>query len=104
MNDDSKININKLKVDGGASNNGFLMQFQSNILNIDVYKSKLSESTALGAAFLAGLGIGMYKDKDEIKSICSYDKVYRADDDREKYENYYENWKKAVGRSFSWAK
>ena len=104
MKDDSKIDINKLKVDGGASNNRFLMQFQSNILNIDVYKSKLSESTALGAAFLAGLGIGMYKDKDEIRRICSYDEIYKADIDREKYEKYYENWKKAVGRSFAWAK
>ena len=104
MKDDSKININKLKVDGGASNNGFLMQFQSNILNIDVYKSKLSESTALGAAFLAGLGIGLYKDKDEIRRICSYDKIYQPDPDREKYEHYYKCWKKAVGRSFTWAK
>lgn len=104
MNDDSKININKLKVDGGASNNGFLMQFQSDILNIDVYKSKLSESTALGAAFLAGLGIGMYEDKEDIKKICSYDKVYKPDSDRERFENYYSDWKKAVGRSFNWAK
>ncbi len=104
MKDDSKIDINKLKVDGGASNNDFLMQFQSNILNIDVYKSKLSESTALGAAFLAGLGTGLYKDKDEIRRICSYDKIYKADLDRVKYEKYYANWKKAVGRSFAWEK
>lgn len=104
MKDDSKIDINKLKVDGGASNNDFLMQFQSNILNIDVYKSKLSESTALGAAFLAGLGTGLYKDKDEIRRICSYDKIYKADSDRVKYEKYYANWKKAVGRSFAWEK
>ena len=104
MKDDSKKNINKLKVDGGASNNGFLMQFQSDILDIDVYKSKLSESTALGAAFLAGLGIGMYKNKDEIKNICSYDKIYKPSNEREKYESYYEKWRKAVGKSFNWAK
>ncbi|MEG0249831.1 MAG: glycerol kinase GlpK [Peptostreptococcus sp.] len=104
MKDDSNIDINKLKVDGGASNNGFLMQFQSDLLGIDVYKSKLSESTALGAAFLAGLGIGMYKDKEEIKSICSYDKVYTPNNENDKFDEYYNTWKNAVKRSFDWAK
>lgn len=104
MKDDSNIDINKLKVDGGASNNGFLMQFQSELLGIDVYKSKLSESTALGAAFLAGLGIGMYKDKEEIKSICSYDKIYTPSSENDKFDEYYNTWKNAVKRSLDWAK
>ncbi|WP_437130414.1 glycerol kinase GlpK [Peptostreptococcus russellii] len=104
MKDDSNIDINKLKVDGGASNNGFLMQFQSDLLGIDVYKSKLSESTALGAAFLAGLGIGMYKDKEEIKSICSYDKIYTPSSENDKFDEYYNTWKNAVKRSLDWAK
>ena len=104
MKDDSRIDIRKLKVDGGASNNKFLMQFQSDILSIDVYKSKMSESTALGAAFLAGLGTGVYRDKEEIKSICSYDRIYNPSEDTEKFEGYYREWQKAVGRSFNWAK
>ena len=69
MHEDTKIQIPKLKVDGGAANNDYLMQFQADILGIEIERAANLETTALGAAFLAGLAIGFWKDFDEIKKI-----------------------------------
>ena len=67
MKEDSGIDINSLKVDGGATANNFLMQFQSDILNTKVLRPEIIETTALGAAYLAGLAVGFWKNKEEIK-------------------------------------
>lgn len=104
MKDDSKIDSKSMKVDGGASQNGFLMQFQSNITNLVVEKSSLTESTAFGAALLAGLTVGVYKDIDEIKKISKIDKKYTPSENIDEYRNLFKTWKKAVERSRYWIK
>ncbi|MDY5965013.1 MAG: glycerol kinase GlpK, partial [Peptostreptococcus porci] len=104
MQKDLNSPIKNLKVDGGASNNSFLMQFQADILGIEVKKSYLSESTALGAALLAGLGCGVYDDLSEVRSMLFDEKKYSPDKNREKYEEYYNNWLRAVNRSLNWKK
>src|SRR5699024_2165428 len=77
MEADSKISIKELRVDGGATENDFLMQFQSTILNTQIVKSKTMEITALGAAYLAGLGIGYWKDQNEMMEQWEIDTCYR---------------------------
>lgn len=91
----SKIKVNRLRVDGGASQNQFLMQFQSDILNTYIDKPQTSETTALGAAFLAGLGVGFWK-MDEIKQIWGIDKIYKPNIDESCCKKLYSGWKKAV--------
>ncbi len=88
--------IKNLKVDGGASNNNFLMQFQADISNTRVYRSENCEATALGAALLAGLGVGFFKDRDEIANKAQNQSVFSpdmADDERQKLLN---GWQDAV--------
>lgn len=102
MENDSNINITALKVDGGACANKFLMQFQSNILNCDVYRPKCIETTALGAAYLAGLSVGYWKDIDDIKNNWEIDTVFHNqldDDSRRKTIN---GWHKAVKCAMIW--
>ena len=76
MQNDSKLKLKSLKVDGGASNNNFLMQFQSDILNVDIDRPKIVETTALGAAYLAGLSVGFYIGRNEITSKWSVEKEF----------------------------
>lgn len=92
-----------LKVDGGASKNGFLMQFQADILNTTVQRPQVIETTALGAAFLAGLGTGFWKNKDEIRSIWAMEKVYTPKMQEAIRVDKYSKWKKAVQCSMGWA-
>ncbi len=98
MIDDSGINLTALKVDGGASANNFLMQFQSDILNVNIERPEITETTALGAAYLAGLACGFWKSKGEIIQNWNMDKRFKPvmnDDERDKL---YRGWKRAVGR------
>lgn len=95
MESESKIRLNRLRVDGGASDNDFLMQFQSDILNVYIDKPITSETTALGAAYLAGLAIGFWK-IDEIKQMWGVDKIYRPSITEKCRYDLYEGWKKAV--------
>lgn len=98
MEGDSKISIKSLKVDGGASVNNFLMQFQSDILDVPVNRAKLLESTALGAAFLAGLAVGIYKSKEEIFNEMEVSNVYTpliTDDER---NELLLGWHKAIDK------
>jgi len=95
MEQESKIKLNRLRVDGGASENEFLMQFQSDILDTYVDKPLTSESTALGAAFLAGLAL-KYWTIEEIKTIYGIDKVYKPLITKECRTMLYDGWKKAV--------
>jgi len=102
MEQDSGIELKTLKVDGGAVVNNFLMQFQSDILGVQVYRPNVVETTALGAAYLAGLAVKFWDDKDEIKRTWSVDKVFKPQMDEDKKETLYKGWKKAVGRSLDW--
>lgn len=102
MSHDSGFNIEILKVDGGASNNDFLMQFQSDLIGTEVVRPKVTETTALGAAYLAGLAVGYWKDKDEIREKYKYDKEFLPQIDKNKIDKYYTGWKKAVERAKMW--
>lgn len=104
MEQDSNIKLKLLKVDGGASKNNFLMQFQSDILNVEIDRPKVVETTALGAAYLAGLSVGFYKSKDEITSKWAVDKRFKPGTDKEKIDKLYSGWSKAVSRALKWAK
>ena len=98
MIDDSGINLTALKVDGGASANNFLMQFQSDILNVNIERPEITETTALGAAYLAGLAAGFWKSKGEVIQNWNMDKRFKPainDDERDKL---YSGWKRAVER------
>ena len=103
MEADSEIKIKELRVDGGAVVNAFLMQFQSDILGIPVVVSKVNETTALGAAYLAGLSVGFWKDMDEVSSHWQEGRRYGPLMKRDEADCHYEGWLKAVERSRGWA-
>lgn len=102
MQEDSGIKLQELKVDGGASVNNFLMQFQSDILGVTVARPEITETTALGVAYLAGLAVGFWPDKEEIVKNWKVDKIFSSSMEEEKKEAKYKGWKKAVERSFNW--
>ena len=104
MEEDSGLKLVGLKVDGGASANNFLMQFQSDILDTNINRPKVVETTALGAAYLAGLAVGFYSSKDDIKNSWIIDKEFKPNMEEAKRANLYKGWKKAVQRSLDWAK
>lgn len=93
---DSGMEIPTLRVDGGASLNDFLMQFQADILNTQIERSEVMETTALGAAYLAGLATGFWKDLDEIKKYWNKDATFEPKMAEEQREDLYEGWKNAV--------
>lgn len=94
--DDLGGKIKSLKVDGGASANSFLMQFQADILGVPLIRSNISETTALGAAYLAGLQCGYWDGKDEIKKNWKADRIFKPSISSYERENLIKNWKKAV--------
>ena len=102
MEEDSKIKLQCLKVDGGAVANNFLMQFQSDILGTEVHRPRVIETTALGAAYLAGLAVGFWKDKNEIKENWSVNRTFMPSMDESHKEKYYSGWRKAVKRAMQW--
>lgn len=102
MEADSGNCLKSLKVDGGACANRFLMQFQSDILNTTVLKPECIETTALGAAYLAGLAVGFWKDKEEIRTNWSLEQSFSPDMDQNKRDKLIAGWKKAITRSFDW--
>ncbi|KXG73675.1 glycerol kinase GlpK [Thermotalea metallivorans] len=102
MEEDSGIKLQSLKVDGGAVGNNFLMQFQSDILGVPVARPEVTETTALGAAYLAGLAIGYWTDKEEISKKWNVDKIFMPGMEEDKKEAKYKGWKKAVGRALRW--
>ncbi|WLR49085.1 glycerol kinase GlpK [Halobacillus litoralis] len=93
---DSGIDLKALRVDGGAVKNNFLMQFQSDILGVQVERPVVQETTALGAAFLAGLAVGYWKDKDEIKKQSENDRTFNVEMSEEEQQKLYKGWQKAV--------
>ena len=96
MSSDSKIPIEVLKVDGAASANDYLMQFQADILGIQLQRSSELETTSLGVAFMAGLGVGFWKDLDDIKKNYETGKNYQSKMDDSVRQDLYAGWKDAV--------
>lgn len=99
---DSGVKLTALKVDGGMVFNELLMQFQSDILNVPVIRPKVAETTALGAAYAAGLAVGFWKDYDELRVNWGKDKDWIPKMDSNVREGLYSGWKKAVTRTFDW--
>lgn len=104
MEEDSGIKLSVLKVDGGACANNFLMQFQSDILGVQVDRPQVIETTALGAAYLAGLAVGYWKDKDEVVKNWKVSRSFTPELDNEKRETLLKGWHEAVNRSLAWEK
>src|SRR5512147_972472 len=102
MNADSGVPLTALKVDGGMVFNELLMQFQSDILGVPVIRPKVAETTALGAAYAAGLAIGFWKDYDELRLNWGMEKEWRSSMDSDVRKKLYSGWKKAVTRTFDW--
>ena len=102
MEEESGVQIRTLKVDGGASNNNFLMQFQSDILGVDVLRPQCVETTALGAAYLAGIAVGYWEDVEDVRANWALSRTFHADMTDEKRQHLLKGWKKAVGRAFEW--
>ncbi|WP_044023114.1 glycerol kinase GlpK, partial [Bacillus sp. SG-1] len=96
MEADSGLALKKLRVDGGAVKNNFLMQFQSDILAAEVERPKVNETTALGAAYLAGLAVGYWKDTSEITAQWNLDQKFEPSMDEEEIDKLYSGWKQAV--------
>ena len=102
MEKDSGVKLTTLKVDGGMVFNELLMQFQSDILDVPVVRPKVAETTALGAAYAAGLAVGFWKDYKELRANWGRDKEWKPKMTSKKREGLYSGWKKAVTRTFGW--
>ena len=102
MEKDSGVRLNELKVDGGASANNFLLQTQADLINATVVRPSCLESTAMGAAFLAGLAVGYWTSRDELRTVISIDRVYKPEIEAAERDERLQGWRKAVGRSFDW--
>ena len=103
MEKDTGIPLRELNADGGASRDSFLMQFQADILNRPVRRPTIRETTALGAAYLAGLAVGFWSGREEIRSLRQAGRLYSPDMEPERRERLLRGWHKAVGRSLDWA-
>ncbi|MDX8142811.1 glycerol kinase GlpK [Lentzea sp. BCCO 10_0061] len=102
MNADSGVDLTALKVDGGMVVNELLMQFQADILGVPVIRPVVAETTALGAAYAAGLAVGFWKTEDEIRENWAQDKQWEPQMDESRRASEYANWKKAVSKTFDW--
>ena len=104
MESDSGISIGELRVDGGAAVNNTLMQFQADVLNIKTVRPKVVETTAMGAAFLAGLAVGFWENQEEIQSIWQMDTSFSPTKSRDKIEKGIEGWYNAIKALETWTK
>jgi len=102
MNKDSGVNLTALKVDGGMVYNETLMQFQADVLGVPVIRPTVAETTALGAAYAAGLAVGFWKEVEDLRANWGKDKEWRPKMDAEHREKNYKGWLKAVTRTFDW--
>lgn len=102
MEQDTGLHIQSLRVDGGASANNFLLQFQSDLLNADVLRPSCIETTALGAAYLAGLAVGFWQDKREIRDNWQLSKTFQSSMTQRKREELLQGWEKAVACALMW--
>ena len=99
---DSGVALNAMKVDGGMTANGLLMKFQSDILECPVYRPVVPETTALGAAYAAGLAVGVWTDLAEIRAQWRVDKEWKPDMDKKLRSKYWQEWNRAVSKSVGW--
>ncbi|MCD7812829.1 MAG: glycerol kinase GlpK [Lachnospiraceae bacterium] len=104
MEKDAGIRLSGLKVDGGASANNFLMQYQADVIGQNVYRPNCIETTAMGAAYLAGLAVGYWNDKDDIQANWKTERVFTPRMSSEEMARRLKGWQKAVRYSFGWAK
>jgi glycerol kinase len=102
MNADSGVPLTELKVDGGMVANELLMQFQADVLDVPVVRPVVAETTALGAAYAAGLAVGYWSGLDELRANWAEDKRWTPELAADEREREYRNWKKAVTKSFDW--
>lgn len=103
MKKDTGLEIEELRVDGGAAMNKYLMQFQSDIADVKVVRAKLLETTALGAAYLAGLAVGYWKDQEELQSLIEVGETFEPEMDEEKRDRLYTGWENAVDATIYFA-
>ncbi|HEX5170131.1 MAG TPA: glycerol kinase GlpK [Cyclobacteriaceae bacterium] len=99
---ESGLPLKELRVDGGASANDMLMQLQADVLNKPVVRPKITETTALGAAYLAGLAVGYWNDMEDVKKHWLMDKTFEPGPSKERQQLFFRNWKRAVERSKNW--
>jgi hypothetical protein len=99
---DSNVKLKALKVDGGGIANQLLMQFQADIVNVSVVKPVVMETTSIGAAFAAGLAVGVWKDLDEIRRLWAVAKTFEPNMSEEDRVQTWTGWKKAVSKSLGW--
>ncbi|HWS22907.1 MAG TPA: glycerol kinase GlpK [Anaerolineales bacterium] len=102
MNADSGVALTSLKVDGGMVANELLMQFQADILNVPVIRPAVAETTALGAAYAAGLAVGYWSNQDQLRANWTWEREWIPKMDSDRREKLYTGWKKAVTRTFDW--
>jgi glycerol kinase len=104
MKADSRLRLKEIRVDGGAAANNFLAQFQADMLGVKLSRPRWVETTALGAAYLAGLTVGFWKDRAEIASLRQAERLFMPSAQRESYRALYQGWRRAVKRSKGWLK
>jgi glycerol kinase len=102
MKEDAGLNLSELRVDGGASANNLLMQFQADLLGVPVVRPKIVETTALGAAYLAGLAVGFWKTREEIHSIWQVDRTFTASRSADEVAHRRSRWNEALRRARDW--
>lgn len=103
MEQDSEIHLKQLRVDGGASANNFLLQFQSDILDTEIVRPECIETTALGAAYLAGLAVGYWKSREEIKKNWRVSKVFDSQMKEDRRKKLVKGWKRAIKCALCWS-
>jgi glycerol kinase len=102
MNADSGVDLTELKVDGGMTANELLMQFQADQLGVPVVRPKVAETTALGAAYAAGIAVGFWNGEQDVIDNWAEDKRWTPSVEQDERERLYRNWKKAVTKTFDW--
>ena len=102
MNADSGVELTELRVDGGMTNDNLLMQFQADQLGCKIVRPKVMETTALGAAYAAGIAVGFWEGESDVEANWAKKDEWNPGEDREEYDRTYRLWKKAVTRTFEW--
>ena len=103
MEQDAGLPLQSLKVDGGACANDFLMEFQADVVHVPVERPACVETTALGAAYLAGLAVGYWTDREEIRQNCQPERIFQPEMPEEVRQRLLDSWHRAVQCSLGWA-
>jgi glycerol kinase len=102
MENDTGITLPELRVDGGASANNLLMQIQADLLGVPVVRARIGETTALGAAFLAGLAVGYWRDRDEAAACIQHDRTFVPAREHNSFDLLYRGWNRSLQRARNW--